>query len=501
TMLSLKFQVIDDYGAYFQYGVGTHGNSLCQIIGPYRINSIHMELIAVMTNKCQQGAYRGFGSEVTNWMLERMADAAADELKMDPIELRRKNLIQPDQFPYVIPSGNVYDSGNYPAVLDEALRIADLKKWEKIRAEARAQGRCVGIGAATCQERSVFSSTEFWSLNGTENPGFTLTSSPESTQIRIDPTGTIHVTLGSPFWGNSPETMATQIVAEQFQVDPSQVNIVYADTQSGFNSTGPGGSRFTVMIAGAVVGASKKVKEKLLRVAGHMMETDVNDLELRAGNIGVKGVPGKEKSIAEVALFAHYFRLNLPEGDDFASGIDAAYVYDHPLTTMPAADRSHLGIFYPIMGHMCHLALVEVDPKTGKVAILDYVAVHDAGTVVNPMTLAGHIRGGTAQGIGTTLYEKFHYDENGQLVTGTFADYLIPTLSEMPPAIRVGHVETPSPFTEYGIKGGGEGGRMGAPGALSRAIEDALVQYRVRCDELPLTPRKVREMVRAGEKR
>ena len=232
-----------------------------------------------------------------------------------------------------------------------------------------------------------------------------------------------------------------------------------------------------------------------------MMEADAGDLELRAGKIGVKGAPGKEKSIGEVALFAHYFRLNLPAGDDFASGVDASYVYDHPLTTMPAADRSHLGIFYPIMGHMCHLALVEVDARTGKVAILDYVAVHDAGTVVNPMTLAGHIRGGTAQGIGTTLYEKFHYDENGQLVTGTFADYLIPTLAEMPPAIRVGHVETPSPFTEYGIKGGGEGGRMGAPGALSGAIEDALAQYGVRCDELPLTPRKVRELVRAGEKR
>ena len=255
------------------------------------------------------------------------------------------------------------------------------------------------------------------------------------------------------------------------------------------------------MIAGAIVGAAKRVKDKLLRVAGHMMEADAGDLELRAGKIGVKGAPGKEKSIGEVALFAHYFRLNLPAGDAFASGLDASYVYDHPLTTMPAADRSHLGIFYPIMGHMCHLALVEVDPKTGKVAILDYVAVHDAGTVVNPMTLAGHIRGGTAQGIGTALYEKFHYDEAGQLVTGTFADYLIPTLAEMPAAIRVGHVETPSPFTEYGIKGGGEGGRMGAPGALSGAIEDALGEYGVRCDELPLTPRKVRELVRAGEKR
>jgi CO/xanthine dehydrogenase Mo-binding subunit len=496
TMLSLRFQVIDDYGAYLQFGYGTHGNSLCQIVGPYQIRSVSMELIAVLTNKCQQGAYRGFGSEVTNWMLERMADAAADELKLDPIELRRKNLIRPDQFPYVIPSGNVYDSGNYPAVMDEALRLADLPAWKRIQAEARAQGRCVGIGMATCQERSVFSATEFWSLNPTDNPGFTLTSSPESVQLRVDPTGTIHCTLGSPFWGNSPETMATQLVAEQFQVDPAQINIVYADTQSGFNSTGPGGSRFTVMVAGAIVGASRRVKDKMLRVAGHMMEADVADLEFRQGKIGVRGVPGMEKSIGDVSLYAHYFRLNLPEGDDFASGLDANYVYDHPLTTMPAKDRSHLGIFYPIMGHMCHLALVEVDPLTGQTRILDYVAVHDAGTMVNPMTLAGHIRGGTAQGIGTALYEKFHYDANGQLLTATFADYLMPTLHEMPPAIRVGHVETPSPFTEYGIKGGGEGGRMGAPGALSRAIEDALSGYGVRCDELPLTPRRVRELVR-----
>ncbi len=500
TMLSLKFQVIDDYGAYLQYGYGTHGNSLCQIVGPYRIGSIEMELVAVLTNKCQQGAYRGFGSEVTNWMLERMADAAADELKMDPIALRRHNLIRPDQFPYVIPSGNVYDSGNYPAVMDEALRIANLPDWKKRQTEARAEGRCVGIGMATCQERSVFSATEFWSLNPTDNPGFTLTSSPESVQLRIDPTGIVHITLGSPFWGNSPETMATQIVAEQFQIDPSQINIVYADTQSGFNSTGPGGSRFTVMIAGAIVGASTKVKSKMLKIAGHMLESDVGDLEFREGKIGVKGVPGMEKSIGDVSLYAHYFRLNLPDGDEFASGLDANYVYDHPLTTMPAKDRSHLGIFYPIMGHMCHMALVEVDPQTGKVKILDYVAVHDAGTMVNPMTLAGHIRGGTAQGIGTTLYEKFHYDAEGQLQTASFADYLIPTLHEMPAEIRVGHVETPSPFTEYGIKGGGEGGRMGAPGALSRAIEDALGSYGVRCDELPLTPRRVRELVRATGK-
>jgi CO/xanthine dehydrogenase Mo-binding subunit len=501
TMLSMDFQVIDDYGAYLQYGYGTHGNSLCQIVGPYRTGSIRMELVAVLTNKCQQGAYRGFGSEVTNWMVERMVDAACDELRMDRLEFRRRNLIQPDQFPYVIPTGNVYDSGNYPAVMDEAIRIADLPGWKALQAKARAEGRLVGIGVACCQERSVFSATEFWSLNDADAPNFTLTSSPESTHIRVDPTGNIQVTLGSPFWGNSPETMATQIVAEQFQCDPGLVNIVYSDTASGFNSTGPGGSRFTVMIAGAIVGASLKIKEKMLRIAGRMLEARPEDLEFREGKIGVRGVPGMEKSIADVALFAHMFRLNLPDGDEWSSGLDAGYVYDHPLTTMPAADRSHLGIFYPIMGHMCHLALVEVDRRTGKVDILDYAAVHDAGTMVNPMTLAGHIKGGTAQGIGSTLYEEFHYDEHGQLLTATFADYLIPTLHEMPKNLRVGHVQTPSPFTEYGIKGGGEGGRMGAPPALSSAVEDALSPLGIKVDALPLTPRKVRELVRNAERR
>jgi CO/xanthine dehydrogenase Mo-binding subunit len=290
------------------------------------------------------------------------------------------------------------------------------------------------------------------------------------------------------------------VVAEQFQCDPANITVVYGDTSSGYNSAGPGGSRFTVMIAGAIVGAAVQLKEKMLRVAGKMLEANPGDLEFRNGKIGVKGVPEMEKAIGEVALFAHMFRLNLPDGDEWASGLDATYVYDHPLTTMPAADRSHLGIFYPIMGHMCHLALVEVDAKTGKVKILDYVAVHDAGTLVNPMTLIGHIRGGTAQGIGSTLYEKFEYDDNGQLLTATFADYLIPTLNEMPPEIRVGHLETPSPYTEYGIKGGGEGGRMGAPPALSCAVEDALSPLGIKIDELPLTPKNVRAMVRAAEK-
>ena len=498
-MTGLKCRVIDDYGAYFQFGVGHHGNSLSQITGPYRLRSVRLDLTAVLTNKCQQGAYRGFGSDVSNFVLERMVDTAIAELNDDPIEFRRRNFIQPDQFPYLIPTGNMYDSGNYPAVLDRALGLLDYAGWRKKQAEARQNGRYIGIGVATCQERSVFSATEFWMLN--EEPGFALTSSPESVSLKMDPTGKVYVALQAPFWGNSPETVATQVLAEQLQIDPQDIIVTYSDSDHGLNGTGPGGSRFTVMLAGAVVGAAHQLREKLIRVAAHMMEADTNDLELRDGKVGVRGVPGMEKTFAEVALHAHYFRLSMPDDPSLTSGLDAAHVYDHPVTTLPADDRKDLGIFYPIMGHMCHLPVVEVDIETGKVRFLAYAAVHDCGTLVNPMTLAGHVRGGVAQGIGTALYERYYYDQQGQLLTASFMDYLIPTVHELPDEIVVGHVETPSPFTEYGIKGGGEGGRMGAPPAVASAVEDALRPLGVKIDVLPLTPRYWRTSIREAQRR
>ena len=370
----------------------------------------------------------------------------------------------------------------------------DYAGWRKKQAEARQNGRYIGIGVATCQERSVFSATEFWMLN--EEPGFALTSSPESVSLKMDPTGKVYVALQAPFWGNSPETVATQVLAEQLQIDPQDIIVTYSDSDHGLNGTGPGGSRFTVMLAGAVVGAAQQLREKLIRVAAHMMEADTNDLELRDGKVGVRGVPGMEKTFAEVALHAHYFRLSMPDDPRLTSGLDAAHVYDHPVTTLPADDRKDLGIFYPIMGHMCHLPVVEVDIETGKVRFLAYVAVHDCSTLVNPMTLAGHVRGGVAQGIGTALYERYYYDQQGQLLTASFMDYLIPTVHELPDEIVVGHVETPSPFTEYGIKGGGEGGRMGAPPAVASAVEDALRPLGVKIDVLPLTPRYLRTSIR-----
>lgn len=486
TLRSMRIKVIDDYGAYIQFGVGTHGNSLAQVVGPYKIRSLQYELYAVFTNKCQQGAYRGFGSEVTNWMVERMVDLVARELKMDPAEIRRKNFIQPHEFPYFIPTGNMYDSGNYPGVLEKALQLADYQGLREMQRRAREEGRYVGIGLITAQERSVFSATEFWFWFDQPTG---VTSTPESVTLSVDPAGNVTVTLYSQaMWGNSPETMAAQLVAEEFDIDPSQVTVVYSGTARALPATGPGGSRFTVMVAGAIQGAARRIKEKMLKIASHKLEIAPEDLEFAEGKIRARGAPEKFMTLQEVAALAYLYKLDLPP--DVDSGLEADFVFDHPYTTKPSPDRKNLGVFYPFVGHACHIAAVEVDIETGQHKFLKYVAVHDAGTLVNPRSLHGQIIGGVAQGLGTALYEQYVYGPDGQLLTGSYMDYLIPTSMEVP-KVELGHQETPSPFTPYGIKGGGEGGRMMTPAVVAAAIEDALAPFGVRVNEVPITPEKI----------
>ena len=495
TMVSMRFTVLDDYGAFLQFGVGTHGNAMAQVTGPYRIGSFGLRVIAVLTNKCQQGPYRGFGSEVTNWVLERLVDAAAEELGRDRLELRLHNMIQPHEFPYMIPTGNIYDSGNFQEVLRKARALIGWDDWQTKAAELRAQGRCVGVGLATCQERSVYGPTEWWFLNNRATPGFTLTSTPEGISLRIDPTGKVFCTLNSGFIGNSPETVVTQMLAELLTVAPGDIVVGYADTQAGFNGVGPQGSRFTAMVAGACVSASIKIQAKLKKLGAHLLEAGEGDVELRDSAIIVKGTDRKV-SIADIAMQANFFRLNFPDTPDFDSGLETTAVYDHPISTLPHPDRKHLGVFYPMVGHVCHIAVVEVDPLTGKVEILDYAAVHDNGTIVNPKTLGGQVLGGTANGIGTTLTEEFVYDDAGQFLNANFAEYALPSVWEVPANLKLDHVETPSPYTEYGIKGGGEGGRLGAPSALCSAIDDALQGYGVKVQQIPVRPPKLRELIR-----
>ena len=495
TFRAVRISCVDDYGAYLQFGTGTHGNALSQIVGPYRIQHVEYSLAAILTNKNQQGAYRGFGAEVSNWVIERLVDLAARDLGLDRVDIRRRNLIAADQFPYRTPTGNIYDSGNYQGVLEKVLAAVDYDHWVAERDRARAEGRCVGIGVVASNERSVFSSTEFWFWF--DKPEFTPTSSPESASLQIDPTGSIVVTLHSQaLWGNSPETVVSQIVAEEFDVDPASITVTYADSQHALPGTGPGGSRYTVMVSGAVAGAAAELKDKIKRLVAHKLEVAEGDLEFRDGAVGVRGVPDRQLTLAEIALSAYLFRLDLPA--DMESGLASQSTYDHPLTTLPNADRSDLGIFYPFVGHAWHIAVIEVDPETGKFAFLRYAAVHDAGTIVNPKTLNGQIIGGTVQGLGTALLEEYRYDDQGRVLNSDFEYYHLPSSMDVP-VMTVGHQETPSPFTPYGIKGAGEGGRMLSPAIMSAAIEDALSAYGVQVTSLPITPEQIVEWVAKGK--
>ncbi len=493
--LSLRLHTIDDYGAYFIFAITGNTNMLAQIIGPYTINSVESGIKAVLTNKNQQTVFRGAGSDVGNWVLERLVDAACDELGFDAIEIRHHNFIKPEQFPYKIPTGNVYDSGNYDAVLDMAVKQANLEYWRQEQEHGRKEGRYIGIGLATAQQRSTYSSTEFWFHN--PGPVTGLSSTPESVRIGVGPTGGVTVTMFSPVWGNSPETVAAQVVAEELGIDPEQVNITYDSTAHALPSAGPGGSRMTVMLSGAVRGAVAKVKEKMFKIAAHILEAHPDDMELIDGRVVVKGSPNASLSIADIGMKAYWFKLDLPA--DMESGLEGTFTYDHPFTSLPQDDRKDLGVFYPIMGHCAHICVVEVDIQTGHVKFLKYIAVHDVGTVMNPRSLKGQIRGGIAQGIGIALLEEVRYDAEGQNLTTTFADYLLPSANDVP-TIDVYHHETPSPYTAYGVKGGGEGGRMVAPPAITRAVEDALNPFGIKISEMPITPEKIVTWIKQTQK-
>ncbi|MCH2410145.1 xanthine dehydrogenase family protein molybdopterin-binding subunit, partial [Myxococcota bacterium] len=483
--LGLRLKILDDYGAYFRFAHGPHGNALAQPVGPYRIGSLQYDLKCILTNKDQQGFFRGAGSDPGNFAIERLADAAAEELGIAREEIRRRNFIAPDEFPYKIPTGNIYDSGNYERVLEIALEKADMSALKAEQEELRKKGRYIGIGLATCQERSAYSATEWWFLY--EKPPFPLTSTPESLRLHVDATGGFVATIGSPFWGQSAETVVTQVISEEFGIDPEVVSVELGTSRSGLLSAGPGGSRLTVMLAGAAVGASEKLKKKLLRIAAHSMGESSEALEVSRGGVRRKEGIG-EISIGDLAMQAHLFQLDLPESEE--GGLTVLYNYAHPYATQPNAERTDLGSFYPIVAHACHIPIVEVDIKTGAIEIIRYVAVHDSGTVVNPKGLVGQVVGGIAQGIGAALMEECVFDNEGQLLSSTFGEYLLPSIYEVPD-IEVYHHETPSPFTEYGINGAGVGGRLVAPTALASAIEDALSPFGVKVSELPMTPERV----------
>ncbi len=490
TITGLRVKLVDDLGASAE-GFGAVGavKPLACFTGCYAIPAAGYDLTIAATNKLPSNAFRGMGPPPHTWVLEQMVDIAARGLGMDPAEIRRRNYIPPDKFPYTIPSGNEYDSGNYGACLDKVLEMSDYQKLQAERAEARKQGRCLGIGLVNAIEPGVFD----W--NAYAMVGLPMTGVPEGATVGIDMMGNIVARVGFALEGQGQYTIIAQVLADYFGVQPENVRVVPQDTLSAPPHFGPGGSRLGVAITGAVLGAAEQIKEKMLKVAAALMQTEAANMELMDGKVQIKGVPGAEMTVAQVAgtMLARSDLLP-PDVDPYP---EATYVWTAPGRTQ--SDDMGRAKSYLTAANACHLVAVEVDPETGKVQILKYFIADDCGTRLNPANVEGMIQGGVAQGVGCALLEEYVYDDEGQLLTSTFMDYLLPTINEVPMTEKAALV-TPSPFAPLGAKGCGEGAIHAAPAAVMCAINDALAPLGVRATEVPASPNRLWKLIREGKK-
>lgn len=488
---ALDLTVIDDVGAYVGRGPLQIAKPITAIVGPYRIPCVRYGGYAVMTNKTNQAPFRGFGQAPHNYVLERSLDLIARELGLDRVELRRRNYIPPEAFPYRIPSGAIYDSGDFPGVLERALRHAG---WEQLLAEqarARAAGRLVGLGVAGCVEPSGGDQAIFTYITGQ-----TSTMTPEGARLQIDAEGHVIATIGFQSTGQSHETMVTQIVCDQLGVRPEDVSVLRAHSLDGVPSVATVASRMTYMLSSALIRAADKLKRKLCRIAAHNLEVGPEDVEYGDGMCWVRGMPERRMALAELARIAYKAQYRLP--DDLEPGLVETAVVKLPDAGQPLDEHKRLKRGYPSYAFSVHIPVVEVDPETLVPRIVRYYVVHDCGTVINPLIVDGMVYGGIAHGIGAALYERFAYDDRGHLVTATFMDYLLPSPMEVPPIALAEHV-TPSPLHPFGAKGTGEGGYMTAPAALAGAVEDALAPLGVRVCETPMTPDLLFRLARAAQ--
>ncbi len=489
TVTGLKVELLDDLGATGEgFGSISAAKPLAAFTGPYAIRAAQYDLTLVATNKLPASPYRGMGPPPHNFVLEQMMDIAARELEIDPAEMRRRNYIQPEQFPYTIPSGNEYDSGEYEAALDKVLEMAEYRELRRMQAEAREQGRHLGIGVASTIEPGVFD----WNAYAIVGmPGIGV---PEGATVSFDILGKATVRVGFSLEGQGQYTLAAQLVADYFGLEMNDVHVLTLDTHSAPPHFGPGGSRLGVAITGAILGASERIKEKLVKVAAGLFQADSENVELMDGMLRVKGMPGVEMPLAQVV------GTMLARSDLLPPDVDprpeATYVWTAPGRTAP--DDEGRAKSYLTAANACHLVLVEIDAETGKVEILRYLIADDCGTRLNPATVEGMTQGGVAQGVAAALLEEYVYDEEGQLLTSTFMDYLLPTIHEVPMTEKAALV-TPSPFTPLGAKGCGEGAIHAAPAAVMCAINDALAPLGVRATEVPASPNRLWELMRAAK--
>ncbi len=477
TVLGMRMTQFLDVGAY----VGTFSAfQACACLmagGAYKWKGgITARTIGILTNRVPTDPYRGAGRPEATHLVERMMDLVALELKLDPVDVRRKNFIQPNEFPYTQNFGLVVDSGDYEKALDRALEIAGYDELRKKQAELRKQGRYLGIGLSTWIELCGFGPS---AATAPATGGIALV---ESAQVRVLPTGSVIVYTGTHSHGQGHETTFSQIVADQLGVPMDSVELRHGDTAEGTAfGYGTYGSRSLSVGGVAVSKAVGKVIDKGRKLAAHLLEAAEEDVVFERGNFHVKGSPDKTKAFGEVA-FASY-GMGLPEGME--QGLEAVAYFDPPNLVWPFGT---------------HVAVVEVDPETGNVELQQYVAVDDCGNIINPMIVDGQIHGGVAQAIAQALYEEVVYDEeSGQLKTGTLLDYNIPGIGEIP-AMSLDHTVTPSPTNDLGVKGIGEAGTIAASAAVINAVSDALSPLGIKHVDMPASPDRVWNLMKGARK-
>ncbi len=463
TITGMKVKVLADLGGGYNYITAVIANLTPPMIpGVYRVRNVETELIGVFTNKTPIGAYRGAGRPEATYLIERGVDLVARELNLDPAELRRKNFIPPDAFPYKTPLGFTYDSGDYARALDRALELVGYQQLRQEQEEGRKRGRYLGIGLSTFVEICGFGP---W----------------ESATVRVLPSAKVQVLTGTSPHGQGHVTTWAQLVADTLQVPIDDITVQHSDTAIVATGVGTFGSRSAPVGGIAVHGAVHKVREKAIRIAANLLESAPEDVVLENGRFLIKGVPDKSVSLGRVAAAA--YAAKVPEGDE--PGLEATQFFK------PAGETFPFG---------AHVAVVEVDPDTGKVKLLRYVAVDDCGPVINPMIVDGQIHGGLVQGIAQALFEEVVYDDSGQLLSGTLADYAVPKADDVI-TFELERTETPSPLNPMGIKGVGELATIGSAPAIMNAVVDALAPFGVKHLDMPATAQKVWRAMQGGNGR
>jgi len=487
VILGVSDRFLHDTGAYTPYGIIVPIITATQLPGPYRVPNYHSDATVVYTNKVPVTPYRGAGRPHACFVMERLMDRLADRLDIDRVEIRRRNFIQPHEFPWDVgltfQDGRPtrYDSGNYPEGLDRLLEALDYEGFRREQAEARLAGRRLGIGIAAYVE-------------GTGIGPY------EGAHVRIDGTAkrvVVSTCVGTQ--GQGHETAFAQIVADELGVEPSEVRITTGDSRAMNWGSGTYASRSAVVTGNAIGAAARVVRQKAQSVASGLFEASPDDIELEWGRVGVKGSPQHSLSLWDVAVVANPIRYAY--GDQASEAMQLMKTRDGAALESGEAPgleaREYFAPDRATWASGAHGAIVEVDADTGSPVILRYVAVHDCGRVINPTIVEGQIHGGVAQGIGGSFYERLVFDEEAQPLSSTFMDYLIPTSMEVPD-IETVHVETPSTLNPLGIKGAGEAGVIPVAAVMASALEDALSEYDVRVNQMPLSPSDIRDLIRLG---